>query len=182
MNVLGVYALSDKVRTIYDKNEIIIYDDYAEVVLYNKKCIEVARTIIDIDDIEKISIHKWYLDNHGYATSRINDKIIHMHNYLYDNKNKIIDHIDMNKLNNSKSNFRLCTKIQNAMNSKTPCKNKSGFKGVSYESYTGKWRSVIGINGQFINLGRYDNLDDAIASRKEAELKYFGEFTPMRTC
>ena len=36
-------------RTIRDKNEIIEYNDYAEIILYNKDCEEIARAIIDLE-------------------------------------------------------------------------------------------------------------------------------------
>ena len=54
-------------RTLFDKNEIITYENYAEVVLYNSKCEEVCRTIIDLEDVEFCSHYKWGLNNRGYA-------------------------------------------------------------------------------------------------------------------
>ena len=38
-------------RTKYDSNEIIEYEDYAEIVLYNKSGNEVVRALIDKEDI-----------------------------------------------------------------------------------------------------------------------------------
>ena len=35
-------------------NEIVIYDDYAEIIIYNKQGNEKCRTLIDLDDIEKV--------------------------------------------------------------------------------------------------------------------------------
>lgn len=40
-------------RTMYDPNEIIIKKDYAEIVLYNKDMVQIAKAIIDIEDIDK---------------------------------------------------------------------------------------------------------------------------------
>ena len=37
------------------------------------------------------------------------------------------------------------------------------------------------VNGKEINLGRYDNIEDAKKVRKEAEMKYFKEFAPINT-
>ena len=36
-----------------DLNEIVKYNDYAEIILYDKQCNEVARALIDLDDIDK---------------------------------------------------------------------------------------------------------------------------------
>ena len=48
-------------NTIYDANEIIILDDRAEIVLRNKKCEEVGRAIIDLEDVKKCRGYKWHL-------------------------------------------------------------------------------------------------------------------------
>jgi len=39
-----------------------------------------------------------------------------------------------------------------------------------------RWQAQIGVNLRCIYLGIFDNLEDAIAARKAAEEKYFGEF------
>lgn len=41
-------------RTLMDLNEIIKHDNYAEIILYNKKCQEIARTKIDLEDVSKV--------------------------------------------------------------------------------------------------------------------------------
>ena len=40
-------------RSKYDMNEYVIYDSYAEIILYDNNNNEVGRAIIDLDDIEK---------------------------------------------------------------------------------------------------------------------------------
>lgn len=72
-----------------------------------------------------------------------------------------------------------------AKNIKTPTNNTSGYKGVSLlKAKPGKrkkdaWRAYIVIRQKQINLGTYENKQDAIMARKLAEEKYFnqkGEF------
>ena len=58
-------------RTIYDCNEIVKYDKHAEIILYDNNCNEVARTKIDLEDIERCSKHKWCLAVKGYVVSFI---------------------------------------------------------------------------------------------------------------
>ena len=54
--------------------------------------------------------------------------------------------------------------------------NKSGITGVSWDGTRGKWTAQINFKGVHYNLGRYDNKDDAIKARKEAEEKLHKEF------
>ena len=81
---------------------------------------------------------------------------------LHSIKGQIVDHINMNRLDNQRSNLRLCTVSQNVFHSKLFSHNRSGFKGVS-------WFKPV-------NLGYFKNMIDAIESRKLAEIKYFGVF------
>lgn len=48
-------------RSIYDPNEYILYDNYAEIVLYDKNGIESGRAIIDLDDVERCKKYKWHI-------------------------------------------------------------------------------------------------------------------------
>ena len=41
----------------------------------------------------------------------------------------------------------------------------------------GMWSARIGIDNKTINLGRFQNKEDAIAIRKKAEQKYFKEYS-----
>lgn len=50
--------------------------------------------------------------------------------------------------------------------------NKSGTKGVCWDSVSNKWKTYIGINNEKIVLGYFSDINDAIAVRQAAELKY----------
>lgn len=52
--------------------------------------------------------------------------------------------------------------------------NTSGKTGVSWCKDRYKWEAYIAVDGKKINLGRYDNYEDAVKVREEAEIKYFG--------
>lgn len=54
--------------------------------------------------------------------------------------------------------------------------NRSGVTGVSWDRERNKWISVIAFKKKHYHLGRYDNKEDAIKIRKQAEEKLFGEF------
>ncbi|HCI29573.1 MAG TPA: hypothetical protein DE117_05295 [Fervidobacterium sp.] len=92
------------------------------------------------------------------------------------NSGLLVDHIDRNTLNNTKSNLRMCTRSQNAMNSKVGRDNSSGYKGVSWKKDKQKWKAYLNINGKQVHLGYYDNIEDAVLSRINGARLIFGEF------
>lgn len=61
---------------------------------------------------------------------------------------------------------------KSALKSKLHKNNKSGYKGVTWLDSRQKWLAYIGFKGKQINLGYYDNKDDAIKARQKAEEKY----------
>ncbi len=68
------------------------------------------------------------------------------------------------------------TQISKIRSEKLSKANKSGVRGVSQDSKTGKWRAGIKFKGKSINLGYYDKFTDAVAARKRGEEEYFGAF------
>ena len=53
--------------------------------------------------------------------------------------------------------------------------NKSGKAGVMWDSQRSKWRAFIHKNKKRIFLGRFDDLEEAIAARIAGEILYYGE-------
>lgn len=167
-------VLDNNPRTYRDPNEIIEYEDHAEVVLYNKQNEEVARTLIDLDDIDKVKQYKWCIVK-GYAVRGSDSSGIHR---LIMNcpKGMVVDHINHNPLDNRKSNLRICTQRQNVINSSKRSNNTSGVTGVSWNKVKGKWMSVIVVDGKTVFLGYFKDIKYATYARKQAEMEYFGEY------
>lgn len=90
----------------------------------------------------------------------------------------VVDHINHNRLDNRKSNLRICNQNENIKNQKIRCNNTSGYSGVG--KYKQKNRNCyyakISINGKAKHLGYYDTIEEAIRVRKEAEQKYYKGF------
>lgn len=63
------------------------------------------------------------------------------------------------------------------MNSGLSSNNTSGVTGVHWDKLNKKWKAQIGYNYKRIQLGSFDNFEDAVAARKQAEEKYFGEYS-----
>lgn len=81
-----------------------------------------------------------------------------------------IDHIDGDGTNNKIENLREVEHKENSKNRRKPSNNISGMVGIAY--VYNKWRVTIRVNGKRIHLGYFKDIQDAIISRKEAELKY----------
>ena len=70
-------------KTKFDKNDIEIKDNYAEIILTDIKANEIARAIIDIEDIERCKLYKWgYSRGWGYCKSKVNNKFIFLQNFI----------------------------------------------------------------------------------------------------
>lgn len=92
----------------------------------------------------------------------------------------LVDHIDLNGLNNCKSNLRICTHSQNHANSlKRGGKTTSKFKGVSWMTRDRKWTCRIYVNKKCIHLGDFKDELQAAFVYNQAAYKYFGEFARL---
>lgn len=165
---------------LYTPNEIIEYEDYAEIILYNINCEEIARAIIDLDDIDIIKKYKWCLSSsNGYAITMIKGKQKSLHRYIMNpSDNMVVDHINHDRLDNRRSNLRICTQQQNSWNTSISKNNKTGKTGVSYIKEYDSWQVVIYVDGKNKYIGRYKSKEEAIKVREEVEEKYFKEFKP----
>ncbi len=90
----------------------------------------------------------------------------------------VVDHKDRNRSNNIFSNLRLATWVENCQNKNIRSDNKSGVTGVSFDSARKRWAARIRVGAKYLLLGRHIEKQDAINARLEAEIKYFGEFSP----
>ena len=172
-------VLDNNSRTIYDPNEIVEYEDYAEIVLYNINCEEVARAIIDLDDIDKVKQYKWRMNDQRYVLTDIKgtSKKIRLHRLIMDCiDDMVVDHINHNPLDNRKENLRICTQQQNNKNQKKKSNNTSGVIGVCWDKSRNKWAASIMYNHKNIHLGRFNTKEEAIEARKQAEIEYYGEY------
>jgi hypothetical protein len=87
-----------------------------------------------------------------------------------------IDHVNGVKADNRIENLREATKSQNGANTGKPRTNTSGHKGVCWNKNAKKWQANIRVNNAQTYLGLFTNIDDAVAARQAAELKYQGDF------
>ena len=137
----------------------------------------------DLDDYNKISNYCWRSNDDGYIiahdTKSNNYSNIWIHRIILNLNDKTleVDHKNHNKNDNRKENLRITTHSQNSKNQSISIANKSGTSDVCWHKATGKWQARICVDNQRIYLGLYDDINEAIKVRKEAEEKYFGEYS-----
>lgn len=68
------------------------------------------------------------------------------------------------------------TNLGRIKNKKIQKNNTSGCTGVSFHVRKGLWYARISFRGKNYNLGYFDNIQDAIFARKQAEKMTFDEF------
>lgn len=173
-------SCSYKYRT-YNKrksNEYIEKNDYIVGVLNNGE-----RFYIDKENYDEISKFYWTKMKNGYLYTRHNKELFYLHRLIMnselknsDKNENYIDHINHNKLDNRKCNLRVVSKSENQRN-RVPTNNEYNVSGVYYAEGAQKYVARIHVENQKISLGCFEKLEDAIKARKEAEEKYFGEYS-----
>ena len=89
-----------------------------------------------------------------------------------------IDHIKTErKFDNRKSNLRIATRSQNNTNKGIMKCNTSGATGVRWHSRDCRWEAWVNVDKKHKYLGRFDNFEDAVKARKDAEKIYYGDFS-----
>ena len=138
--------------------------------------------IIDTNMYEMVKDYCWRKDPNGYIVANSRDstnKIIRIHRLIMDVMDKpniLIDHKNWDKSDNRKENLRYSTKSQNNINIKRKSNNTTGYTGVT-RSKNNKYLARISFNGRRYNLGTYENIENAIKARHEAEKQLHGEWS-----
>ena len=138
--------------------------------------------LIDIDDLEKIKEYTWRTEN-GHVVSHINDKDapstrLWLHRHILNvSSNEKVDHINHNGFDNRKGNLRIVVGNGNQQNKSLQRNNKSSVHGVHFMKRINKWSVRIGVEGKRKYLGVYKDFDEAVAVRKSAEDKYYGDYS-----
>ena len=134
--------------------------------------------LVDDCDEKKVKMYSWCISKTGYPVANIGGKVRKIHRYLLDlsDQDMIVDHINGNPLDNRRKNLRICTVTENARNT-ARTRNRKLPKGVS-TTRSGRYRARIYVDYKEIRIGIFDTIEDAAKARRDAEIKYFGDFAP----
>ena len=140
--------------------------------------------LIDVKDLEVALQYHWYKDCSGYPQAnpwnakQKKKEHIRLHRLLMNPPNgMVVDHINHNKLDNRRSNLRLCSQQENSFNQSLNSKNMTGYKGVVKCKSSGRYHAFIKKNQKTRFLGSYETKEEAAQVRASAAFSLFGEFT-----
>lgn len=137
--------------------------------------------IVDDEDFDFLNQWKWCCRSDGYAVrGRMKSEYpgticIRMHRFILNVDNdKMVDHINGNRLDNRKSNLRACNQSENMNNGSMHKDSIVPFKGVSKKR--NKFRARIFVRGVEYSLGSFDTPEEAHEAYCKKAKELCGEF------
>jgi len=141
---------------------------------------------VDDDVFEDVNQYRWMTDAKGYTRRSVwnadkykSDTVFLHRSIINAKKGELVDHINGDVCDNRKENLRIATRGQNRRNSKIPSTNTSGYKGVTHDKETGRWKSQVRYNKKPVNLGRFSNKHDAARMYNFWAKDIYGEFARL---
>jgi hypothetical protein len=122
---------------------------------------------VDDEDFERLSKYKWCAGGAKkcrYAQRRSCCGIVYLHHDVLQIDRmaldgKVVDHIDMNRLNNCKTNLRIVSPAENSRNTKRHLERV----GYCFDKTHGKWKVYLDQpDKKRINLGTVKTKEEAI--------------------
>lgn len=135
--------------------------------------------LVDDADYSRICQKSWWKNEKGYVVTGSGSKVIRLHRVVLGaQRGQIVDHRDGNKLDNRKSNLRICTALQNGGNRK-----KCGphpYMGISpefsYTKGTTRWSASAHVGRARKYLGAFATAEDAARAYDDFIRPLRGEF------
>lgn len=142
-----------------------------------------GETIIDEQDLSLIKQHNWVIDSRGYLVWKTMDKYRKnitkiFHRIVMDTpKGMDTDHINGNKLDNRRSNLRICTHKENCQNVNKRLNTHSVYKGVTKDikAKTNQWVAYVG----GMRIGQFSTELSAAMAYDIWAKDHYGEFAKL---
>ena len=142
----------------------LIYKDKFQAILKCSNCDK--EFIISPESLSIVQERTWCYTR-GYVKAQFNNKGVLLHRYLKreditkeENKGKVVDHINRNKLDNRLENLRIVTTRTNCVNSSNSYYSKLNLNGVN-QTHNGNYQTSISVESKPIILGVFENKYDA---------------------
>lgn len=159
------------------KNKYVILEDEQTV---KGTCPSGEEFYFDIQDLRKAKTFTWYSSGSDFLKTCVNIYGKPLYRLLIITpKGFEIDHINRNRMDNRRSNLRICTHQQNQFNQNLQRNNTSGVIGVRFNKTRNKYVARIKFCGRDIHLGYYKNIEHAMQARNEAAKLLFGQFAVL---
>jgi hypothetical protein len=138
--------------------------------------------LVDDADYAYPTQWRWRYDTSGYAVRKVYQagKLtrIFMHRVILNAQpGQLVDHIDGNRLNNTRANLRIVTPSQNQWNRAKNHSGSSPYKGVSL--HTRGWMARVRVYGKRIHLGYFVTPELAARVYDAAALHFFGVYARL---
>jgi hypothetical protein len=142
-----------------------------------------AYTIVDMADAEWASRWRWSLDKNGYVTRKqyfggglLTRRMVTFRFHrelmgLTPDDGLEVDHRDLDKLNNRRSNLRVVTHAEQMQNRPSLPGSSSQYRGVHWDKSRKKWVVTVGIDGMHHQIGRFDDEHQAGEAARVARAK-----------
>ena len=134
--------------------------------------------IVDPEDYKWLMEFKWHTNCSRGKFYAVNSRSQKMHRLIMKApRDKFVDHINGNGLDNRKANLRLATPAQNNWNSKSGMgRGKSRYKGVKWHKHSKKWVVTIGVNGRRESIGYFTDEKEAARAYDKAVKERRGKY------
>jgi hypothetical protein len=140
------------------------------------------KAIVDDCDYPLVCAYRWGLGHKGTCVEttmpNTGNVSIRLHRFLLGlvpHDGILVDHENMNPLDNRRQNLRIGTKGQNIVNSKRRAHKQScTFKGVF--PARDRWRVIVVSGGERLNIGSFATPEEAAKMYDIAALFEFGDF------
>ena len=133
------------------------------------------RAIVDDEDFDRVNSRRWSYHHSGYVVR--GKPQVSLHRFIIGaRKGEFVDHVNGDKMDNRKSNLRLCTPAQNVQNTKS---KRGSLKGLEYRPSRRAWAVRIMASGQRHYVGYFKDKGVAMEARDVALNKLHGEFAKI---
>lgn len=141
-----------------------------------------------VDDIDKDLLeYKWYIAREYWKKTNPktgNTKEWYLHRIILTRmigrplkKGEMCDHINMDQLDNRRSNLRLADYSLNSANRGLSKNNTSGYKGLYFQS--NRWLARIKYKQKTIYIGSFKTKEEAAIAYNKKAIEIFGEYARL---
>jgi hypothetical protein len=147
------------------------------IPLRNKKGEVIAHAIVDAEDYDQLNQRRWSLSN-GYVCGGIGAsgkrRSLRMHREIMNPPADMqVDHINGNRLDNRRSNLRICTQAENNQN-RHLFHASSGLRNVyaDGDGYYVRFERLVDGKREQVYVGKFRTVEEAGVAAIEARKKY----------